>query len=63
MGNRDVAQRYLTPGNYRKQVNQSLKGLTKDGWFLPLYSKQVESDAMDVKFEPGVSALSEHRPH
>jgi hypothetical protein len=59
----DVAQRYLTPANYRKQVNQSLKDATKAGWFLPVYSKQVESDAMKIDFHRGVAPLSEAHPH
>ena len=59
----DMAQRYLTAGNYRKQLNQSLKGLIKEGWFLPLYSKQVESDAMQIKFSSGAPPLSERHPH
>jgi hypothetical protein len=59
----DVAQRYGTPDKYRKQVNESLKNLTKDGWFLPVYSKQVQSDAMTIDFRPAASPLSEHHPH
>jgi hypothetical protein len=46
----DLGVRYGTPADYRKQVNHTLKDLIKDGWFLPMYSKQVENDAMNVKF-------------
>ena len=59
---KDVAQRYLTVNSYRKQVNQSLKDLIKEGWFLSLYSKQVESDAMQIQFVRGFPPLRErHR--
>jgi hypothetical protein len=46
----DLGVRYQTPDSYRKQVNKTLKDLVKVGWFLPMYSKQVENDAMSVKF-------------
>jgi len=59
----EIAQRYLTADNYRKQVNQSLKDRIKEGFFLSLYSKQVESDAMQIKFSPGSAPLSERHPH
>jgi hypothetical protein len=39
-----------------------LKELIKAGWFLPLYSKQVESDAKYVlinRFPPGGIILNE----
>jgi hypothetical protein len=59
----DIAQRYLTADNYRKQVNQSLKDRIKEGWFLSLYSKQVESDALQIKFSPRSAPLNERHPH
>ena len=58
----DLGVRYQTPTSYRKQVNKTLKDLIKDGWFLTMYSKQVESDAMSLKFRSDFSPLSEHRP-
>lgn len=45
----DLAARYKSSRDYQKQVNQRLKDLIKAGWFLPLYSRQVESDAMVVQ--------------
>jgi hypothetical protein len=63
MKSADVAQRYGTPDKYRKQVNASLKNLIKEGWFLPLYSKQVQSDAMTIDFRPVSPPLSEAHPH
>jgi hypothetical protein len=63
MKTQDLAVRYLNAAGYRKQVSKSLKELTKEGWFLPLYSKQVESDATLVKFQPSSPPLSEHRPN
>jgi hypothetical protein len=45
----DLTLRYKTANHYREQVNQSLKNLVKARWFLPLYSKQVEDDARDVR--------------
>jgi hypothetical protein len=59
----EVGQRYGTPDKYRKQVSESLKKLIKEGWFLPLYSKQAESDAMKISFRPASPPLSEARPH
>src|SRR5215467_2960745 len=45
----DLSGRYKSGREYQKQVNQHLKELIRAGWFLPLYSKQVESDAMAVQ--------------
>jgi hypothetical protein len=49
----DLSGRYKSGREYQKQVNQRLKELIKAGWFLPLYSKQVESDAMAVQITGG----------
>jgi hypothetical protein len=46
----DLARKYHNVTDYRKQVKDSLKGSIKAGWFLPLYSKQVEGDARGVTF-------------
>lgn len=58
----DLTQRYGTARDYEEQVRKSLKDLIKAGWFLPLYSKQVESDAREVKIS-GNAPLTERRPH
>ena len=63
MKTEDLGVRYQTPASYRKQVSKTLKDRIAEGWFLPLYSKQVEGDAMEVKFQAGNAPLSEHRPH
>ena len=57
----DLGVRYQTPAAYRKQINNTLKDLIKEGWFLPMYSKQVESDAMNVKFRFTPAPFSERR--
>jgi hypothetical protein len=44
----DLASRYQDLRRYDQRVKQRLNELIKAGWFLPLYSKQVESDAMHV---------------
>src|SRR5215813_7861916 len=47
---------YRNTSRYEERVKQRLKELIKAGWFLPLYSKQVESDAKNVlitRFPPG----------
>jgi hypothetical protein len=40
-----VFARYQNSHRYEQQVKRRLKELIKAGWFLPLYSNQVESDA------------------
>src|SRR5262249_11303744 len=45
----DLAVRYRSGHSYETQVDQRLKELIKAGWFLPLYSKQVKADVMDVR--------------
>ena len=59
----DLGVRYQTPAAYRKQINNTLKDLIKGRWFLPMYSKQIESDAMNVKFRFTPAPFSERRPH
>jgi hypothetical protein len=58
----DLNLRYKTARDYQEQVRKSLKDLIKAGWFLPLYSKQVEGDAREIKIS-GTPPLSERRPH
>ncbi|HLH32333.1 MAG TPA: alpha/beta hydrolase domain-containing protein, partial [Terriglobia bacterium] len=58
----DLTMRYGNTDKYREQVNRSLKSLIKAGWFLPLYSKQVEADARAVRVS-GQAPLSEAHPH
>jgi hypothetical protein len=36
---------YRDRKDYEKKVDDRLKQLTKDGWFLPVYAKQVLGDA------------------
>jgi hypothetical protein len=62
MNSSDLTLRYKTARDYQEQVSRGLKDLIKAGWFLPLYSKQVESDAREVKIS-GNPPLSERRPH
>jgi hypothetical protein len=59
----DLTLRYKTARDYREEVSRSLKDLIKASWFLPLYSKQVENDAREVKIVSGNPPLSEKRPH
>jgi hypothetical protein len=63
MKTEDLGVRYQNPASYRKQVSKTLKDRIAEGWFLPLYSKQIEGDAQEVKFQPANAPLSEHRPH
>jgi hypothetical protein len=44
----DLASRYRTTRDYQQQVKRRLNELVKAGWFLPTYSKQIETDAMQV---------------
>jgi hypothetical protein len=41
---------YKDHKDYEKKVEDRLKLLTKEGWFLPVYAKQVLGDAAQVKF-------------
>jgi hypothetical protein len=52
----DLSGKYHTLKNYQGEVKQSLKKSIKSGWFLSLYSRQVESDAKDVRF-PALSVF------
>ena len=59
---KELAMRYRNTSRYEERVKQRLKELIKAGWFLPLYSKQVESDAKNVlitRFPPGGIILNE----
>ena len=40
---------YKNQKDYRSKVDQRLKQLTKEGWFLPEYTSQVTSDAEKVR--------------
>ena len=40
--------RFQTSHRYKERVDRRLKELIKAGWFLPLYSKQIETDAKQV---------------
>lgn len=53
----DLSRKYHTVKNYQAEVKESLKKSQKSGWFLSVYSKQVESDAKDVRF-PAISLFS-----
>jgi hypothetical protein len=44
----DVYARFQTSRRYEQRVDRQLKELIKAGWFLPLYSKQIETDARQV---------------
>jgi hypothetical protein len=59
MKTEDLGVRYQTPVSYRKQVSKTLKDRIAEGWFLPLYSKQVEGDAMQVNFNRPLPPWSE----
>jgi hypothetical protein len=62
MKRKELAMRYRNTSRYEQRVKQRLKELIKAGWFLPLYSKQVESDAKYVlinRFPPGGIILNE----
>src|SRR5262249_40147623 len=53
---------YGNTSRYEQRVKQRLKELVKAGWFLPMYSKQVESDAKNVlitRCPPGGIILNE----
>jgi hypothetical protein len=52
----DLATRFKNSNAYQQQVKQRLKELTKAGWFLPIYSKQVEGDAAQVMIVPSQAA-------
>ncbi len=41
---------YHDKRRYRRSVEARLKALTKEGWFLPVYQKQVLSDAAAIAF-------------
>lgn len=40
-----ITAMYKIHKDYEKKVDERLKQLTKDGWFLPMYAKQVLTDA------------------
>lgn len=46
---------YKDRKDYEKKVDQRLRQLIKQGWFLPMYAKQVTGDAAEVKMT-GISA-------
>ena len=51
LGREQLKAMYKDRKEYEKKVDDRLKQLTKDGWFLPVYAKQVLGDAAKASIQ------------